>query len=634
MFRAFLVLFLLLTFAQAQTIEECMDCHADEELTKSINDSTEISLFVNLEKYEESIHGGMECVDCHSSIEDVDHESDLPPVNCADCHEDAQEEYAGTIHGAAHDMHGVDIAATCTDCHGKHDIFSSDDERSKTYKMNIETTCNNCHVRRDVLEQMGFHGESPMLGYHLSVHNNLLQDDPYSGAPTCTDCHGAHNIYLMTDPRSKFNKLNRSETCGTCHEKEKEEYYLSIHWRAVEHGHFESPTCNDCHGEHNIASPQDVDATTNRLNLSSQVCANCHGNAAMMKRFGLDHRRFESYMKTYHGLAQLKGSEDAANCTSCHEVHSIRASNNPESSIHADNLVATCSNCHEGVTAEFAQIAVHPIEIEERNPIAYIVGKVYIWLIILIIGGMLVHNAFIFLYYIRQKRQREKGEVMYQRFRPFEVYQHALMFLSFSALAITGFALKYPTAFWAEWLYNWGMTEVIRANIHRVSAVVMMVISVIQMGYLLGAKSGRRDILSLLPELADITDLWKNMKFHLGLSKERPEFPRFDYAEKAEYLALIWGVIVMSATGFVLWFPTFFAQFLPLWGFEVAEIVHLYEAILATLAIVVWHWFFVIFHPEVYPIKLTWMDGRISEEDMHHHHPRELEEISKEDSPK
>ena len=98
-----------------------------------------------------------------------------------------------------------------------------------------------------------------------------------------------------------------------------------------------------------------------------------------------------------------------------------------------------------------------------------------------------------------------------------------------------------------------------------------------------------------------------------------------DYGEKAEYLALIWGVIVMGTSGFVLWFPEFFMRFLPSWSFETAEIIHYYEAWLATLAILVWHWFFVIFHPEKYPMNTTWMDGKITEEELKHHHPLEYE---------
>ncbi len=629
MIKFFIILTVLLSgFLFAQSVEDCMDCHSDEEMTKTVNDSIEVSLFVDLEIYQNSIHGDMECIDCHSTIEDVDHDEELPDVVCAECHDDAQEAYNQSIHGLAA-SNGLELFAGCKDCHGSHDILPSDDSSSYTYKMNIESTCGHCHSRADVIAQLGLRGKGPVQAYHNSVHDKILHEQPEKGAPTCISCHGAHEIYLMSDARSSFNKVNRAETCGKCHESEKEEYYSSIHWHGVERGHFESPTCNDCHGEHSIHSPQEEDAITNRLNLSSQVCANCHASQAMMARFGLDPDRIKSYNRTYHGLAVLKGSPEAANCTSCHEVHSIRSATHPESSVHPDNLQKTCGNCHEDISSEFIAISVHPIDLESRNPIGFYAKNIYIWLIFVTIGGMIIHNVIILSYYIRKKRQEVKNSRTYARFQPFEVYQHALLILSFFTLVITGFALKFPDALWVQGLTAIGLTEGLRSLIHRSAAVVMIVISLIQLGYLLFNKNGRRDLFGLLPKITDITGFWKNIRFHLGKSTERPKFGRWDYTEKAEYLALIWGTAVMVLTGFVLWFPEFFMSFLPARTFEVAEIIHYFEAWLATLAIIIWHWFFVIYHPEKYPMSVTWVDGKITEEELKHHHPLEYEELEK-----
>ena len=154
----------------------------------------------------------------------------------------------------------------------------------------------------------------------------------------------------------------------------------------------------------------------------------------------------------------------------------------------------------------------------------------------------------------------------------------------------------------------------------------------IQIGYFVLSRKGRKDIFSLLPKVSDITGFWQNIRFHLGKTREKPRFGRWDYTEKMEYLALIWGTAVMVITGLILWFPEFFMSFLPAWSFEVAEIIHYFEAWLATLAIIIWHWFFVIYHPEKYPMSLTWVDGKISEEEMKHHHPLEYEELQKESS--
>ncbi len=620
---------LLFSFLFAQSVEDCMDCHSDEEMTGIIKDSIEVSVYVDLEKFQKSIHGDMECIDCHSSIEDVDHDEDLPAVVCADCHDDAQEEFDESIHALSAN-NGNAIFSGCKDCHGTHDIFASDDSSSYTFVLNIENTCGHCHSRADVIAQLGLRGRGPVDAYHNSVHDKILHEQPEKGAPTCINCHGSHKIYLMSDPRSIFNKVNRAETCGTCHEKEKEEYYNSIHWHGVERGHFESPTCNDCHGEHGIMSPKDRDAVTNKLNLSSQICANCHASPTMMERFGLDPERFSTYSRTYHGLAVLKGSPDAANCTSCHEVHAIMGPNNPESSINPDNLSTTCGKCHDNITAEFINIPVHPSEMESRNPIGFYIKNIYIWLIIIVIGGMFIHNLIILLYYIRQKRQALKNGRTYQRFQPFEVYQHAFLVLSFFTLVVTGFALKFPDALWVGWLVDIGMTEPIRALIHRIAAVVMIVGSLIQAGYLVFSRKGQKDILELLPKISDITGFWQNMKFYLGKTKEHPKFGRWDYTEKAEYLALIWGTALMAITGLVLWFPEIAMSFLPSWSFEVSEIIHYFEAWLAMLSIFIWHWFLVIYRPDKYPMSLTWMDGKISEEEMKHHHPLEYEELQNE----
>jgi len=629
--RSLILLFFLSACLFAQSVEECMDCHSDEDLSKSIDDSTEISLFIDLEKYENSIHGGFECIDCHSSIKDVEHEPDLPAVNCTDCHEDVLEEYAESIH--AHTYSGTKITiAGCHDCHGSHYILPSDEELSLTNHRNIDKICSNCHTKPEVLELIGIRGEGPVALYHNSIHDRKLHEDPALAAPTCSDCHGYHSIYYMSDPRSSFNKLNISGTCGNCHKQEKEAYDKSIHWRAVSRGHFESPTCNNCHGEHRIESPQEKDALTNRLNSSSQICAKCHSSASMMQRFGLDSERFTSYMRTYHGLAVLKGSPDAANCTSCHEVHAIIEQTNPKSSVYPANLNATCGKCHTNIGVEFVSISVHPKDMEARNPIAFYARSIYIWLLILIIGGMVLHNIIIFRYYIVRRRALKQQQLTYQRFMPFEVYQHILLIISFLTLVVTGFALKYPEAFWVQGLVSLGMTETIRSNLHRIAAVILVAVSLIQAGYFIFHKKGRKEIYLLRPQISDLTGFWSNMKYHLGFSKEKPKFGRWDYTEKAEYLALIWGTAVMALTGFVLWFPELFMRFLPSWMFEVSEVIHLFEAWLAMLAIFVWHWFFVIFHPERYPMSLTWLDGQITEEEMKHHHPLEYEELKQERS--
>jgi cytochrome b subunit of formate dehydrogenase len=107
----------------------------------------------------------------------------------------------------------------------------------------------------------------------------------------------------------------------------------------------------------------------------------------------------------------------------------------------------------------------------------------------------------------------------------------------------------------------------------------------------------------------------------------KPKFARFSYAEKAEYWALIWGTLVMAVTGAILWFDNTFLGLLTKLWWDVARTVHYYEAWLATLSIIVWHFYFVIFNPDIYPINLAFWKGTLTEEEMEEEHPLELEAI-------
>ncbi len=627
--RKLILVFILsgsLSFLFGQSNEDCLDCHDDPTLTKSLNDSTEASLFIDEEAFTNSIHGDLDCYECHADLENFEdeHEEDLQKVNCAECHDDAQADYNLSAHSLDFENSGA-ITATCTDCHDTHNILSADDTVSYSYKLNIEKMCAGCHSKPEVLAYLNIRGEGPAGLYHDSVHDKKLHEEPDGNAPTCINCHGSHKIMLRLDPECLTSEINLPGTCGACHEEIYTEYTESIHWKSKQRGHNESPGCNDCHGEHNIISPKNKNAITNRFNLSSQICQNCHASKVMMERFGLDPNRMESYLRSYHGLSVLRSSPDAATCTNCHEVHAIKSSLNPASSVHKNNLKQTCGACHKNISDAFVAIEMHPLNQESRNPLAFFVKNFYILLLFTVIGLMVVHNLIILAHYVREKQRHKNKTETYQRFNSWEVYQHVLMVFSFTTLTVTGFALKFPGAAWVQLLGSLGLNEVARSTIHRGAAVVMVIISIIQAGYFIFTQKGRNDFKALIPTFKDISHLLQTMRYYLGLSKSYPKFGRYTYAEKAEYLALIWGVVVMGASGVILWFPEFFLQFLPTWIFETSEVIHYYEAWLATLAIIVWHWFFVLFHPESYPMEVTWIDGKTTLDELKKHHPLEYE---------
>ena len=117
--------------------------------------------------------------------------------------------------------------------------------------------------------------------------------------------------------------------------------------------------------------------------------------------------------------------------------------------------------------------------------------------------------------------------------------------------------------------------------------------------------------------------MWQAVRYLAGFTGQKPQIGRFGYAEKMEYWAVVWGTIIMGATGLAIWFKIDVTQYLPRWVVTVATTIHYYEAVLACLAIIVWHFYHVIFDPEVYPLNTACLDGRISEEFQAHEHPLE-----------
>jgi cytochrome b subunit of formate dehydrogenase len=328
---------------------------------------------------------------------------------------------------------------------------------------------------------------------------------------------------------------------------------------------------------------------------------------------------------------------EVANCASCHGVHDIKPSSDPASSINKANLATTCGQCHPGANENFTKGPVHVLMAKNGNTaILYWIRALYIGMIVVVIGGMLLHNLLDFLKKSRHLMAIRWGRVppehhgptQYLRMALSERVQHAVMFTSFIVLVITGFMLKFPDAWWV-----WPIRSLsekffqVRSITHRVAGVVMIAVSVYHVYYLLFVKRGRQFLRDMIPKLRDVGDAWSFVTYNLGLSKAKPMFARFSYIEKAEYWALVWGVVVMAMTGLVMWFDNYFIGLFTKLGWDIARNIHFYEACLATLAIVAWHFYFVIFSPSVYPMNTAWLTGMLSEEQMAEEHGLELEGI-------
>jgi cytochrome b subunit of formate dehydrogenase/nitrate/TMAO reductase-like tetraheme cytochrome c subunit len=612
-------------FSFSQDNDDCMMCHADPDLTGFNKENVEISMYVDLERYEESSHAGLSCIDCHQDLdgmEDYPHADDLENVNCGNCHSDVQEIYNETLHGTKF-INRVDLAPKCSDCHGAHTILPSTDPASNTYFQNLPNTCCSCHTKRGEATKGVFKQPCVIEEYLQGVHGKLVSEG-FDAAPTCNTCHPAHSIRKRIDPQSTIYKLNISNTCGQCHIDALTDYSESIHASALLHGVLESATCTDCHGEHEILHPDSA-----RLAASHDVCIKCHTDPELVRKYDLSESVVSTYVDSYHGLSVRLGREDAATCGSCHGHHHIHPSDHAHSSTHESNIVATCNKCHPNSSESFAKSYTHEAMLIQGNPVNYYITLIYVILIVGIIGAMFGHNLIIFFKYIRYKKKEEKDYYIV-RFKPSEVFQHGVLMLSFTVLAISGFALKFPEAWWVEMFGAMGIDEWGRRMIHRVSAVIMVLISLYHIYYLIFTKRGRYLFKQIMIKFGDIPEVFQTVKYYLGLSKTKPEYEEFDYTEKVEYWAVVWGNIVMTLTGLILWFPALVTGFAPSWIIRASELIHYYEAILATLAIVIFHLFFVIIHPEQYPMNLSWLTGKMSLRAAIHKHPGWIKRLFRE----
>lgn len=219
----------------------------------------------------------------------------------------------------------------------------------------------------------------------------------------------------------------------------------------------------------------------------------------------------------------------------------------------------------------------------------------------------------------------------YLRMSVNERVQHALLASSFIVLVITGFGLKFPESFWVKWIVavvGEGAFE-IRGFIHRMASIVMVGVSVYHLYYVGFTARGRQLVKDFWFRKQDIIDMKQSLLYLAGKTPVKPKFGRFSYIEKMEYWAVAWGTIIMGLTGGFLWFENTFLKFIGTSGMDIATAIHYYEAILASLAIVVWHFYFVFLNPDVFPMNKAWFKGTLSREEMEHEHPLELEEIEK-----
>lgn len=211
----------------------------------------------------------------------------------------------------------------------------------------------------------------------------------------------------------------------------------------------------------------------------------------------------------------------------------------------------------------------------------------------------------------------------YQRFDVSQRVQHLVFMISFTLLGITGLAQKYASEPLGDaTLRLFGGIEFSR-GIHHISAIVMGVVSAYHVLDVFYRVWVFRTPLTMLPWIDDARHIFQDVMYYLGLRRQRAYYGRYNYAEKMEYLAVVWGTLLMGLTGFMMWNPIATARFLPGQAIPAAKAAHGGEAVLAVLAIILWHFY----HVHLKKFNKSMFTGHLTREEMEHEHPAELAQI-------
>ena len=623
--------------------DTCLGCHEDKDLTKDLPDGNKRSLFVDEKIRQSSVHAKVNCADCHADLtaEHPDDAKVAKPVECASCHKEEARIYAGSIHGLSRAM-GSSGAASCTSCHGTHDMLSPKNPNSPTFKLNLARTCAKCHDNKGLNDEYRMRFPNVAAQYRDSIHGHGVQSMGLIVAPSCNDCHGVHDIKRGVDRSSPINKANVAATCGKCHFGIEEKYNKSVHGQLLQKGDSRGPVCTDCHTAHEIEVP----SSAHFKQVSDNRCGKCHEES------------LKHYRDTYHGKAMSLGqpnvASDVAACYDCHGDHDILPVSNPDSHLSKQNIRATCAKCHPGATVGFTEYVPHANPLDgKKYPILHLTFVLMTGLLLGVFaffGGhtllWLARSVWIYRHdsktYRETKIEIQRDDEWFTRFTPFDRFLHFLVVTSFLLLVVTGMPLKFYYTDWAKTLFDiLGGAQTAR-SLHRFGALVTFLYFTLHLialaksawfnrGVLRNPDTGRWQLGrfwaavfgadSMVPSLQDWRDFVAHQKWFFGRGP-KPQFDRWTYWEKFDYFAVFWGIFAIGLSGLVMWFPQFFTAFMPGWVINIALIIHSDEALLAAGFIFTVHFFNTHFRLEKFPMDNVIFSGRISKTEMIHERKR------------
>ena len=354
------------TSIHAKNNVQCSDCHSTghnvnkisrTEITATCNKCHQkahekIGNILNVSMSQSNNPNAPVCTDCHGTHQVSSNKISIQSNACLNCHLDAAKfpgtekgsaefvkQYKTSVHSLARDKNGNE-AAGCIDCHGNHILDDPKNPGNSTVKANLMETCGKCH------------GDE-VNKFKNSAHGKAYLSGKNKDAPSCTKCHGEHNISSIVS-NEKFTKIKQTDLCLNCHKdsevnigrikgdkKEKiADYKNSFHYKALQEGNTKSASCSDCHGAHEMDK---ADVSTSKV-FNKNVMFTCGES-------GCHEKEKYDYMGSIHQVGLQAGKNDAPTCNNCHGNHVILAKNDEKNLIsNSKGIVQICSDCHNSST--------------------------------------------------------------------------------------------------------------------------------------------------------------------------------------------------------------------------------------------------------------------------------------------
>jgi uncharacterized protein with PIN domain len=390
---AFLLALLAPATALAQENGDCLGCHGEKGFTAE-RKGRAVSLYVPEKGFAASVHGGLQCINCHADLQgkELPHEAPLKKAVCGDCHDTEAKQHAASLHGRAL-KRGDTLAPGCASCHGMHDIRKVSDPLSPVSPLKVPFTCGKCHQEgTKVMAQRAIHQDHILENYSESIHGEGLLKKGLVVAANCASCHTAHNILPHTDPASSIARGNIAKTCTHCHAQIEQVHRKIIKGELWEKEAHVLPACVDCHQPHKVRKvfysqgmadsdclkchqrkdlvsrdgrPMFVEAQQVQHSRHAKVaCSQCHSGVNVSRQrpcetvapkvdCGSCHTEVaQQYVRSRHGKLMLDGDSNAPTCKECHGGHGVLGRLDAASATFATNVPKLCARCHrEGQTA-------------------------------------------------------------------------------------------------------------------------------------------------------------------------------------------------------------------------------------------------------------------------------------------